>query len=261
MSVRSPFSGQYFGSFMLADRHRRQDFWTHMFKQNLKRRKNCQKKTEFKQERNDRPKSVFENFLKNFPQAMYARKYRIVFYWIHMFGVKPCKISPFQPGNTSNTSDWRVRTNLNGTAQKPWGPPLPRGCNLVLAIPKCFAYLNSIGIAYVKDIIISEIQGVRKIIKPSYLRTQKELWELPLHGCIRNGLLMCLKVFLECLNAIWILFFEKNIKFSGLIAFDQRFDKSYAPHFWPEDQTFDELISKMKTPNSFGISLKQCSMW
>ena len=63
-SVR-PYSG-YFGSFMLVDRHRRQDFWTHMFKQNLKRRKIGPKKTEFKQERNDRPKSVFEKFLKTF---------------------------------------------------------------------------------------------------------------------------------------------------------------------------------------------------
>ena len=80
--VRSP-SG-YFGSFMLVDRHRRQVFWTHMFKQNLKRRKIGQKKTVFKQERNDRPKSVFEKSLKNFPQAMYARKYRIVFCWIHI---------------------------------------------------------------------------------------------------------------------------------------------------------------------------------
>ena len=129
-SVRSPSSG-YFGSFMLVDRHRRQHFWTHMFKQNLMTWKIGQKKTEFKQERNDRPKSVFEKFLKNFPQAMDARKYRIVFYWIHMFGVKPHKNQHFQPENTSNTSDWRVRTNLNGTAQKPWGPPLPRGCNLV----------------------------------------------------------------------------------------------------------------------------------
>ena len=132
MSVRwCPFSG-YFGSFMLVDRHRRQDFWTHMFKQNLKRRKIGPKKTEFKQERHDRPKSVFEKCLKNFPQAMYAQKYRIVFYWIHMFGVKPHKNQPFQPEDTSNTSDWRVRTNLNGTAQKPWRPPLPRGCNLVM---------------------------------------------------------------------------------------------------------------------------------
>ena len=40
----------------------------------------------------------------------------------------------FQPENTSNTSDWRVRTNLNGTAQKPWGPPLPCGCNLVIIL-------------------------------------------------------------------------------------------------------------------------------
>ena len=133
-SVRCPYSG-YFGSFMLADRHRRQDFWTHMFKQNLMTWKIGQKKTEFKQERNDRPKSVFENSMKNYPQAMYARKYRIVFYWIHMFGVKPPKNQHFQPENTSNTSDWRVRTNLNGTTQKPWGPPLPRGCNLV--------YINS----------------------------------------------------------------------------------------------------------------------
>ena len=101
MSVRSPVSGLrtpsgYFGSFMLVDRHRRQDFWTHMFKQHLKRRKIGQKKTVFKQERSDRPKSVFEKSLKNFPQAMYARKYRIVFYWIHMFGVKPHKNQHFQ---------------------------------------------------------------------------------------------------------------------------------------------------------------------
>ena len=67
-----------------------------MFKQNLKMRKNDQKKTEFKQERNDRPKSVFEKFLKNFPQAMYAQKYKIVFYWMHMFGVKPHKNQRFQ---------------------------------------------------------------------------------------------------------------------------------------------------------------------
>ena len=60
VSVR-PY-GRIFGSFMLVDRHRRQDFWTHMFKQNLKMRKIGPKKTEFKQERNDRPKSVFEKF-------------------------------------------------------------------------------------------------------------------------------------------------------------------------------------------------------
>ena len=76
--LRSPYG--YFWSFMLVDRHRRQDYWTHMFKQNLKMRKNGQKKTAFKQERNDRPKSVFEKFLKNFSQAMDARKYIIVFY-------------------------------------------------------------------------------------------------------------------------------------------------------------------------------------
>ena len=68
-------------------------------------RKNGQKKTVFKQERNDRPKSVFEKNMKNFPQAMDARKYRIVFYWIHMFGVKPHENQPFEPENTSNTSD------------------------------------------------------------------------------------------------------------------------------------------------------------
>ena len=72
-SVRTMY-GRFFGSFMLADRHVRQDFWTHMFKQNLKRRKIGQKKTEFKQERNDRPKNVFEKNLKNFTQAMDARK-------------------------------------------------------------------------------------------------------------------------------------------------------------------------------------------
>ena len=108
---------------------------TDMFKQNLMTWKIGQKKTEFKQERNDRPKSVFEKILKNFPQAMDARKYRIVFYWIYMFGVKQPKNQHFQPENTSNTLDWRVRTNLNGTAQKPWGPPLPRGCNLVIHLP------------------------------------------------------------------------------------------------------------------------------
>ena len=35
----------------------------------------------------------------------------------------------------------------------------------------------------------------------------------------------------------------------------QGVDKSYAPHFWLEDQTFAELISKMKKWNHFGISL------
>ena len=71
---------------------------------------------------------------------------------------------------------------------------------------------------------------------------------------------MCLKVFLECLEAIWDLFFAKTIKIPDLITFGQGFDKSYGPHFWPEAQTFDELISKMKKPNPFGISLEQCSM-
>ena len=71
--------------------------WTHMFKQNLKVPKIGQKKTEVKQERNDRPKSVFEKYLKKISQAMYARKTYIAFYWIHLFGVKNT--------NTSNTSD------------------------------------------------------------------------------------------------------------------------------------------------------------
>ena len=43
---------------------------------------------------------------------------------------------------------------------------------------------------------VNEFSDFRKIIKSSYLRAQKELWELPLHRYIRNGLLMCLKVFL-----------------------------------------------------------------
>ena len=85
---------------------------------------------------------------------------------------------------------------------------------------------------------ISKMLGFRKIIKSSYLRTQKELWKLPLHGCISNGLLMYLEVYLECLGAIWIVFFEKTIKIPDLITFGQSFDKSYAPHFWSEDQTF-----------------------
>ena len=94
-SVRpTTFSG-YFGSFMLVDRHRRQDFWTHMFKQNLKRRKIGPKKNEFKQERNDRPKNDFDKSLKKFSQAMYARKSKIVFYWIYLFGVKTHKTSDF----------------------------------------------------------------------------------------------------------------------------------------------------------------------
>ena len=96
VSVRSSVRpSPFLGSFLLVDRHIRQDFWTHMFKQNLKMRKIGQKKTEFKQERNDRPKSVFKIFLKNFPQAMDARKYRTVFYWIRMFGVKPPKNQHF----------------------------------------------------------------------------------------------------------------------------------------------------------------------
>ena len=44
-------------------------------------------------------------FYENFPQGMYAQKYRIVFYWIHLFGVKTQKINFSQSENTSNTSD------------------------------------------------------------------------------------------------------------------------------------------------------------
>ena len=32
--------------------------------------------------------------------------------------------------------------------------------------------------------------------------------------------------------------FRENQKNPDLIAFGQPFDKSYAPHFWSEDQTF-----------------------
>ena len=108
---------------------------------------------------------------------------------------------------------------------------------------------------------ISEIQDFRKIIKSSYLRTQKELWELPLHGCIRNGLLMCLKAFLECLEAIWVLFFEKTIKIPDLNTFSQSFDKSYDPQNRVEFQTLAELITKNKNSNQFGISAKVSSMY
>ena len=78
---------------------------------------------------------------------------------------------------------------------------------------------------------VNEFSDFRKIIKSSYLRAQKELWELPLHRYIRNGLLMGLKVFLESLGTIWVTFFKKIIKISGLITLYQRFDKSYAPLF------------------------------
>ena len=107
---------------------------------------------------------------------------------------------------------------------------------------------------------VNEFSDFRKIIKSSYLRAQKELWELPLHRYIRNGLLMGLKVFLECFGTIWILFFKKTIKFSGLTTLCQSFDKSYGSVFSAELQFFDELISQMKNPNHFGISLEQCSM-
>ena len=49
---------------------------------------------------------------------------------------------------------------------------------------------------------VNEFNYFRKIIKSRYLRAQKELWELSLHRDIRNGLLMCLKVFLDCLGTI-----------------------------------------------------------
>ena len=64
-----------------------------------------QKKTEFQEQRNDRPKNDFDKYLKKFSQAMDARKSKIMFYWIHMFGVKPPKNQHFHPKNTSNTSD------------------------------------------------------------------------------------------------------------------------------------------------------------
>jgi hypothetical protein len=71
---------------------------------------------------------------------------------------------------------------------------------------------------------------------------------------------MHLKVFLECLETIWVLYFAKTLKISGLIAFGQSFDKSCALHFWLEGSTFAELITKKKNSNQFGISAKVSSM-
>ena len=71
---------------------------------------------------------------------------------------------------------------------------------------------------------------------------------------------MCLKAFLECLEAIWILFFDKTIKIPDLNTFSQSFDKSYGPHFWAENQTLAELITKKKNSTQFGISEKVSSM-
>ena len=93
--------------------------------------KNRSEKTDFKAGKERSSRKCFWKRSEKLSSGYDARKYRIVFCWIHMIGVKPPKNQHFQPVNTSNTSDWRVRTNLNGTAQKPWGPPLPRGCNLV----------------------------------------------------------------------------------------------------------------------------------
>ena len=83
--------------------------------------------------------------------------------------------------------------------------------------PRMFRLLGSYSNFLCKR-YVNEFSDFRKIIKSSYLRAQKELWELPLHRYIRNGLLMCLKVFLDCLGTIWTLFFNKTIKISGLIT-------------------------------------------
>ena len=101
---------------------------------------------------------------------------------------------------------------------------------------------------------VNEFSDFRKIIKSSYLRAQKELWELPLHRYIRNGLLMCLKVFLDCLGTIWTLFFNKTIKIPGLITLCQSVDKSYAPIFWRMKPTSSDLISTMNCSIHFGFS-------
>ena len=93
--------------------------------------------------------------------------------------------------------------------------------------------------------LIPIVQDFQKIIKSCYLRTRKELWELPLHGCIRNELLMCLKVFLECLEVIWILFFEKTIKIPGLT------------HLWPRPA---KALTKVMLP-IFGSRTKLSSSW
>ena len=68
------------------------------------------------------------------------------------------------------------------------------------------------------------------------------------------------EAFLECLEAIWVLFFEKTIKIPDLNTFSQSFDKSYGPHFWSENQTLAELITKKKNSNQFGILAKVSSM-
>ena len=54
--------------------------------------------------------------------------------------------------------------------------------------------------------------------------------------------------------------FAKTIKISDLITLRQSFVKSYAPHFWSEEQTLAELITKNKNSIQFGVSAKVSSM-
>ena len=56
-----------------------------------------------------------------------------------------------------------------------------------------------------------------------YLRAQKELCELPLHGCVRIGTFMRPAVFVNPLQVIWTLFFAKNMNFRICLGH----------HFWP----------------------------
>ena len=90
-----------------------------------------------------------------------------------------------------------------------------------------------------------------KFIKSSYLRAQKELWELPLHGCIRNGMFMCVEVFLGCLEAIWTHFFEKTIKNSYLIDLGQRFDYALIKDAEPEGLSKHPFLKTVFLDNFF----------
>ena len=110
---------------------------------------------------------------------------------------------------------------------------------------------------------VNEFSDFRKIIKSSYLRAQKELWELPLHRYIRNGLLMCLKVFLDCLGTIWTVFFQQNHQNFG----SHHCHKS--TRSLTNDIDFPKIGSRVRFPRlhmkicngriDFKFSLKQCS--
>ena len=84
--------------------------------------------------------SFFEEKIKNVLRSIYDPKIRIFHKWVHMHSVKT---KMFNFLKTENHDPRQIDVGQTSSTQKPWGPPLPCGCNLVF-------YLTSIETNFLK---------------------------------------------------------------------------------------------------------------